>query len=214
MNTVSVNVPTPSKDSVSDMLRRLTREIHERGLAEKNEGCFGGEYGYGCDYENDVFLMHPYCWCDEKGCPWCAWCSGSGRDEPHREDCYSTRLAAIRKRHGDRSIFTNVAYGKERTALCVEMGLDPERGSEVHCTCDREERVSACDCDFHQGRGDFRFGKGVENPNFWHKPTGVRVRWYKYIGRCMEIELHGAPFDVAAVERSVVESLGGQKADP
>ena len=118
-NTISVHYAVPSNDAVSEMLRNLTREIDARGLAERGAGALGGVYGYGCDYENDVFLMHRYCWCDE---PDCKWCDGT-------------------------------------------------------------------------------------NPNFWHKPTGIRVRWYKYIGRCMEIELHGAPFDVADVYRSAVGSL-------
>ncbi len=31
----------------------------------------GGEYGYGSNYENDVFMIHRFCWCDKMGCPWC-----------------------------------------------------------------------------------------------------------------------------------------------
>lgn len=207
-NTVSVHYAVPSKDAVSEMLRNLTREIDARGLAERGAGALGGVYGYGCDYENDVFLMHRYCWCEERDCPWCGSCNGSGRKEEHRKDCYTARLDVIRNRHWDEARYRyGSAYAKERTALCVEMGLDTERGSEVHCTCDLPARFDACECDYHQGRGAFRFGKAAEAPNFWHKPTGIRVRWYKYIGRGMEIELHGAPFDVAEVYRSVVESL-------
>ena len=26
---------------------------------------------YGVDYENDVFMMHPFCWCEQEDCPWC-----------------------------------------------------------------------------------------------------------------------------------------------
>lgn len=26
---------------------------------------------YGFTYENDVFMMHRYCWCEEESCPWC-----------------------------------------------------------------------------------------------------------------------------------------------
>lgn len=31
----------------------------------------GGEGGYGVDYENDTFMMHPFCWCDQETCKWC-----------------------------------------------------------------------------------------------------------------------------------------------
>lgn len=26
---------------------------------------------YGINYENDVFMMHRYCWCEKEDCPWC-----------------------------------------------------------------------------------------------------------------------------------------------
>lgn len=34
-------------------------------------GGLGGQYGYGVNYENEVFMMHPYCWCEEDTCRWC-----------------------------------------------------------------------------------------------------------------------------------------------
>lgn len=27
--------------------------------------------GYGIEYENEVFMMHPYCWCEQDECKWC-----------------------------------------------------------------------------------------------------------------------------------------------
>lgn len=32
---------------------------------------------YGADYENDVFMMHRFCWCEKESCPWC------GADAPN-----------------------------------------------------------------------------------------------------------------------------------
>ena len=26
---------------------------------------------YGTLFENDVFMMHPFCWCEQDDCPWC-----------------------------------------------------------------------------------------------------------------------------------------------
>lgn len=206
---VSIVFPQPSEDAISQMLRDLTREIDARGLGEIGVGLLGGFYGYGCNYENDVFLMHRYCWCEERGCPWCGGCSGTGRKEPHREACYSTRLDALRKRHGAKSMLNeNSAYARSRTALCVEMGLDPEYGCEVHCTCDRMKRFDACECDYHQGRGQFRFGRATEAPNFWHKPTGLRVHWYKYIGRDMKASMEIGQERVQQIFASCLASLG------
>ena len=42
-------------------------------------------------------------------------------------------------------------------------------------------------------------------PNFLHKPTGTKIRWYKYIGRDMEIELHG---DWRQILDACVNSVG------
>lgn len=32
----------------------------------------GGENGYGAEFENNVFMMHPFCWCDKEDCKWCS----------------------------------------------------------------------------------------------------------------------------------------------
>jgi hypothetical protein len=86
-------------DALSDGLRELTRKIAESTGAETGFGL-GGEFGYGANYENAVFQMHPYCWCERDECQWC----------------------------------------------------------------------------------------GPNNaPNFWHKRSGFRVHWYKWIGRDNEI---------------------------
>lgn len=47
-------------------------------------------------------------------------------------------------------------------------------------------------------------------PNFWHKPSGVKVWWYKWIGRDMEIHNPNA-VDVDDVLRECVKSLPGKR---
>lgn len=27
---------------------------------------------YSTNFENDVFMLHPYCWCEKETCPWCS----------------------------------------------------------------------------------------------------------------------------------------------
>lgn len=80
-------------------------QLLEAGLRIIADAC-GGDSDwcekYGANFENSIFRMHVYCWCEEDACPYC------------RE-------------------------------------IDPE-------------------------------------PNFWHKASGLKVTWYKYIGRGMEIE--------------------------
>jgi hypothetical protein len=61
---------------VSDDLVVVTRMIVEGGHAERHAGgILGGEYGYGVDFENDIFRMRPYCWCDRDDCAWCLGCT-------------------------------------------------------------------------------------------------------------------------------------------
>lgn len=165
-----------SEARMSDDLRELTRELAEAGW-DPSGGFLGGEYGYGADYENDVFEMHPFWWGDcecgheARECEW-------EDSNPHASGCYQ---AALKAELGD------MPYGDERVAavaaLCGRYGLDPHFGSMVHCTCDHRANWDA----WH--RANTHDPKcGVARPNFLHKPSGTRVDWYKYIGRGMEFD--------------------------
>lgn len=50
----------------------LTSELRRLALAVEEYLRTGGWVDkYGIAYENQTFMMHPYCWCDEDDCPWC-----------------------------------------------------------------------------------------------------------------------------------------------
>lgn len=66
-------LPEYSTDVISENLRDLTEKLHQKG-AEIGAGILGGDYGYGAHFENDMFAMHPYCWCEEETCLWCNPC--------------------------------------------------------------------------------------------------------------------------------------------
>jgi len=44
-----------------------------RVFAEKNKENKGDwAEKYGTYFENDKFMMHPFCWCEKEECPWCS----------------------------------------------------------------------------------------------------------------------------------------------
>lgn len=68
MTTVAIHLPSGAlgASAADDFLDTAMRLI---GFAFQE----GGEWGtkYGCEVDNDVFMMRPFCWCDRDDCPWC-----------------------------------------------------------------------------------------------------------------------------------------------
>lgn len=61
-------------EDIGDKLYELTEYITKKkfGGEWQGGGFLGGEYGYGVEFENETFMMHPFCWCGEKDCGWCS----------------------------------------------------------------------------------------------------------------------------------------------
>lgn len=71
---VEIIGPSADDDALSTLLRMLTHQLKLKAPeAAMGGGFFGGEYGYGVAFENDTFLMHPFCWCEinDGSCLWC-----------------------------------------------------------------------------------------------------------------------------------------------
>lgn len=111
-------------DSLLEETLRLIAKHHEQ------PGQWADKYGTQVD--NEIFMMHPYCWCEREDCPWC-------RDE-----------------------------------------------------------------DEH----------GKAAPNFHHKKTGLRVWWYKYIGRGMEVSRKVSARQVAQILLECTAMKPAQPAPP
>lgn len=87
-------VPAVSDDKISGDLVHLTEILMNQG-AETTGGFLGGEYGYGAFFENDVFMMHPFCWCERDDCLWCLGC------ECEYTDDWQTLVKQCRKCSGE-----------------------------------------------------------------------------------------------------------------
>lgn len=78
-----------SEERLSEDLYALSEMLGKRAPDEQSHGFFGGEWGYGQDFANDVFEMFPYSWgdCDcrheDAEAAWCA-------THQHRQRCYQT----------------------------------------------------------------------------------------------------------------------------
>ena len=67
MSTLTIVLPEISDDEVSDGLRTLTLAAQKALPDQDRFYGLGGEGGYGVNYENDVFMMHRFCWCSGGG---------------------------------------------------------------------------------------------------------------------------------------------------
>lgn len=75
---IIIVLPKKASSRVELGLVELTKYLVDKLDLDTGYGL-GGEYGYGVDYENDVFMMHRYCWCDEEDS--CLWCMMNDPDE-------------------------------------------------------------------------------------------------------------------------------------
>jgi len=204
--SVEVVLPERSEDLLSNSLRALTKVIAEAGF-EPATGFLGGDYGYGIDYSNDVFLMHPFCWCERDDCPWCVGCTCP----PSAVHFY---IDGEEVSPGEWSNFFD-RFLKER-------GVSKQWPEHISSE-ERERRFAVMDeanthrsishdhvCDFCQGKIFTEYGAEPMRPapNFWHRPSNFKVWWYKYIGRDMECNMEISDRDILEIIRECMDSVG------
>ena len=68
---MQIFIPKGATTNIELGLVTLTEAISKMNPDLVSQGLLGGRFGYGANYENDVFMMHPYCWCDKDDCVWC-----------------------------------------------------------------------------------------------------------------------------------------------
>ncbi len=67
---IKIITPKGATEPTELGLVELTKYLCDKGKGESSFGL-GGKYGYGIEYENDIFMMHPFCWCEQEDCDWC-----------------------------------------------------------------------------------------------------------------------------------------------
>jgi len=159
-------------------LRLLTKTLIEKGHGEPGGGLLGGDYGYGVNFENEVFAFHRYCWCDREDCPWCGGCTCP-------EDAFHYLVDGKEVTYQDWQKFFDDYAGAHEFEMSEEKHRAwSKRADEANARRDtQQDKV----CDYCRGVvRDHGQEPGRPAPNFWHRPSGFKVWWYKYIGRDME----------------------------
>lgn len=198
-----VTLPDISDEQIADDLVWLTEQLVTVHGAETTGGVLGGEYGYGAWWDNDVFEMNPYYW-GECVCGHEAAETHWYETHEHADICYQQVILA----RGFLDFDSPVPFEQREQinrpiirAVCAEMGLDPDFGALVHCTCTYNADLAAW-----QAANPHDPSCGIVKPNFLHKPTGTRIDFYKYIGRGMECDVRG---DWRTILAECVRSLTG-----
>lgn len=165
-----------------------------RGYPETNTPVKGWD---GEKFESDTFIVRPYNWSAECTCGFDDELEEWWENNPHSKNCYSVVKEGHKRKllepykdvveddDGYISFFSlkddKLRKRLEREHkefvdnLCKERGLNPLYGREVHCDCGVVDR-------FNKTFKDRDHKKDCEFvlPNFYHKPTGFSLQWYKY----------------------------------
>lgn len=192
MSDLLLVFPEVSEDLVSNMMVAITKKIDESGSEIAIQGFLGGEHGYGAHYKNDVFEMRPFYWGDCV-CHYDTVRSVWEEKNKHTQDCYQT---IYHNKHyvdyaGDGGWNFDLKEGHDWRGncgcieeTCAIFGIDPELpGGAVHCTCGKtNEYAEFIKTISHADHCE------MDKPNFYHYASGIKVEWYKYIGRDMEYD--------------------------
>ena len=153
-----------------------------RAIAEKyaEKGEWANKYGV--NYENDVFMMHRYCWCDGSDCPWCLGCQCS--DDDMR---YFVKGEEVTEEEYQKAYDEHVGPAPYEQSLGEMNYTEYEKHSKVWrdgisewYKMSKTEIIPEKRCKYCREGGD-------PAPNFHYKPLDLKVWWYKYIGRDMKM---------------------------
>lgn len=55
-------------------------------ITKRFKNNYGEDYQYGANIDNEIFMMHPYCWCEKDDC---RWCDGENPNFLHKESGFA-----------------------------------------------------------------------------------------------------------------------------
>jgi len=169
--------PKKSQDTMSKVLRKLTWAIHCK-LGTPSFNGLGGTWGYGAIWNSVVFSMHPYCCCTDDGCPLHDRCTCDlARDRRYYVDGREVSVEDYTKLRKDIIGPSPSEINKFGTSEFEDREKEWKEKIKECSLRTRIEVVNLC-----------RSCSGDGFPNFHAKGIGLRVWWYKWIGRSMDME--------------------------
>ena len=160
---------------VADRLYELSKTLGERDPEAQHHGLLGGEWGYGQDFSNGVFEMHPYWWgdctCgfDMEEFEW-------ARSRGHAPQCFQTRYWAESERLNDEEMDFDARHGALTTWAKANGYPEAPYGEALYCDCGYDE-------EYVTWRQDHDHSPECPEvcPNF--RCGNLEIRWYKYCSR-------------------------------
>lgn len=158
--------------------------------------------GYGVEFVNNIFEMHPYYWGDctcgyeKKECEW-------EEKHPHKEDCFYTQYHAEEDRLRAEKCEWREAENR-MISWAKKIGFkNAPYGMAVYCDCGKQKEWKEWSA---SNQHDERCP--VVLPNFIYKPLDIWISWYKYIGRDMSCNVKVPNETVIDIMQDCLKSLG------
>ncbi|MFA5307415.1 MAG: hypothetical protein WC365_08260 [Candidatus Babeliales bacterium] len=190
-NTIKLFVPPVASTEIENELVELTKEITNRILGGRRQGggLLGGYYGYGTNYENEVFMLHQYCWCEKNDCPWCNECCCVPKSEGYLDGKPISNWSKENEK-----IVAPLPWNVAKEGTVAYKKAVKEFDDSI---IERDKRLKIVypeiihHCKYapmmaNRKRGDSWLPQVA--PNFWHKSSGLKIWWYKWIGREMKYD--------------------------
>lgn len=143
---------------------------------------------YQVDYNDEKLFLMPYYW-GECTCGYDDLENAWNEKNHHRDDCYQQLVKkemietglAVEDKYGGIDPAPGVDYEKMdqklddvRKEWCKHFGLAYPEGCAVHCTCDYKHRWAK-----FVSENNHKPDCPIVLPNFWWKPTNLKIQWYK-----------------------------------
>jgi len=181
MNNVQIIMPHGmlGADESDDLLDTVLRNIAMAHGDEEHNWVSK----YGIDIDNDVFMMHRYCWCEKDDCAWCGGC----RCSQNAFHYFVDKKEVTYGKYND--FFCRETFDKLKLPRDSYFNLPEKWHKLADIVNKRRTNNHDLECDYCKGIGIFAVngsepGKGA--PNFWYKPTNFKAWWYKFISRDTE----------------------------